>query len=108
LQGKDTTKSTFIHLLTAVDQQRDYLNQQGVDRYAKKLYTHQLLKLLIFAQLKQHKGLREISISLNSDQFSETLNLNSISHSQISRRLNNLPPDVMHSSSAASLLFSLV
>ena len=35
MQGKDTTKSTFIHLLTAVDQQRDYLNQQGVDRYAK-------------------------------------------------------------------------
>jgi len=65
MQGKDTTKSTFSQLLIAVNQQRDFLRQQGVDKYVKKLQTHKLLKLLILAQLNQHKGLREISISLN-------------------------------------------
>jgi len=97
MQGKDTTKSTFSQLLIAVNQQRDFLRQQGVDKYVKKLQTHKLLKLLILAQLNQHKGLREISISLNSNELSNSLNLVSISHSQISRRLQNLPPDVIGS-----------
>jgi hypothetical protein len=53
-----------IHIYSTINHsrpQRDYLYQQGVDPYAKKLYTHQLIKLLVFAQLKQHKGLRGIS-----------------------------------------------
>jgi hypothetical protein len=74
MQGKDTTKSTFSQLLIAVNQQRDFLHQQGVDKYVKKLQTHKLLKLLILAQLNQHKGLREISISLNSNELSNSLN----------------------------------
>ncbi len=97
MQGKDTTKSTFFQLFRPIFQERtlDYVKKVGVDRYVKKLTTIKLLMLLTFAQLEQFKGLRDISNSLNHRAHSESIDLESISHSQVSRRLNAIPTDVL-------------
>lgn len=66
----------------------------GVDKYAKKLNSLQLVELIAFAQLEQLNGLRDISNSFNDPQFSRAINLESISFSQIARRLRDLPPQL--------------
>jgi hypothetical protein len=68
----------------------------NIDKYIKKLKTPQLIKLLVYAQLQQQKSLRDISNTLNNDKFSKTIELDSISASQISRRLRTLPPKLLH------------
>lgn len=66
-----------------------------VDKYAKKLYAHQLIELIAKALLGQHRGLRDISNSINDDQISEAIGLKSISASQISRKLRDLPTTLL-------------
>lgn len=97
MQGKDTTKSTLFQLFRPIFKEKtlDYLKSVGVDRYVKKLTTIKLFMLLTFAQLEQFKGLRDISNSLHHKGHSQIIDLASISHSQISRRLNAIPPDVL-------------
>ncbi len=94
MQGKDTTKSTFFQLFEPIFQGGvfKWLNEQlNVDRYIKKFTTAKFFMLIVLAQLEQHRGLRDISSSLNDSSLSHSLGLNSISHSQISRKLCNLP-----------------
>lgn len=97
MQGKDTTKSTFFQLFRPIFKEKtlDYLKSVGVDRYVKKLTIIKLFMLLTFAQLEQFKGLRDISNSLHHKAHSQIIDLESISHSQISRRLSAIPPDVL-------------
>jgi hypothetical protein len=97
MQDKDTTKSTFYQLLKPVCNKifLQQLDDLEVDKYAKKLSTQQLIELVIHAQLQQYNGLRDISNSLNNDEFSQAVHLDSISASQISRRLRDLPPEVV-------------
>ncbi|MDK2984512.1 MAG: hypothetical protein PWQ96_154 [Clostridia bacterium] len=96
-QGKDTTISTFHQLFGPVCSEKFQQQQQGmeVDKYAKKFYTIQLIELIAHAQLEQHRGLRDISNSLNDDKISEAIDLESISASQISRKLRELPTEVL-------------
>lgn len=93
MQGKDTTLSTFHQLFAPVS--NDYFWQltasMEVDKYVKKLNSLQFVELMVFAQLEQLRGLRDISNKLKSPQFSRAINLESISFSQISRRLRGLP-----------------
>ncbi|QGP93779.1 IS4 family transposase ISDre1 [Neomoorella glycerini] len=49
--------------------------------------------MIAFAQLEQLDGLRDISHIFHDPQFSRTINLESISFSQISRRLKDLSPE---------------
>ena len=96
MQGKDNTKSTLYQLFGQLSDKKIFCllhKQLGIDRYVKKLTTEKLLFLIVLAQLKQHKGLREISISLNDDAISGAIGLESISFSQISRRLASLPTE---------------
>jgi len=99
MQGKDTTKSTFFQLFEPIFQGGvfKWLNEQlNVDRYVKKFTTAKFFMLIVLAQLEQHRGLRDISSSLNDSNLSQSLGLNSISHSQISRKLCNLPTKAVH------------
>jgi hypothetical protein len=93
MQDKDTTKSTFDQLFKPINNKifSQQLAGLEVDKYAKKLKTQQLIELVAHAQLKQQKSLRDISNSFNEDEFSQAINLDSISASQISRRLKDLP-----------------
>lgn len=98
MQDKDTTPSTFFQLFGPVLDQdlwsQVYSKVLGVDGYVKKLKTHQLIELLVNAELAQAPGLRVISNSLNEEAFSNYMGLNSISSSQLSRRLRDLPVEV--------------
>src|SRR5690554_2752175 len=97
MQGKDITISTFFQLFRPLFQEKilEYLKSIGVDKYVKKLTTVKLFQLLAYAQLEQFKGLRDISSSLNSQPHSHAINLESISHSQIARRINTLSVEVL-------------
>lgn len=96
MQGKDTTISTFDQLfkLFSIEKFQQLLDELGVDKYTKKLYTTQLIMLMAYAQLEQHRGLRDISNSLNDPNFSQAIDLEAISFAQISRRLNALPTEI--------------
>jgi hypothetical protein len=97
MQGKDTTTSTFHQLFYPVysEKFRQHIEEMGVDKYAKKLHTIQLIELIAHAQLEQQRGLLDISNSINNDKMSEAIGLESISASQLSRKLRELPPEVL-------------
>jgi IS4 transposase len=104
MQDKDTTKSTFIQLFEPILSEKFFVRLKDLeaDKYVKKLKTTQLIELIALAQLEQQRGLRDIGNSLNNKELSKAINLESISASQISRRLKNL------SSQAIQALFKAV
>ena len=53
------------------------------------------VELIAHAQLEQHRGLRDISSSLHNDNLSRATGLASISASQLSRKLRELPTEVL-------------
>ena len=98
MQDKNTTQSTFLQLFQPILSKNIWakINSKnpGLDRYVKKLHSHQLIELLILAQLQQHQGLDEISKSLADKKLSQALELESISASQLSRRIQTLPTNI--------------
>ncbi|CEE03026.1 transposase IS4 family protein [Caldibacillus thermoamylovorans] len=68
-----------------------------LDFYTKKLTTESFLKLLLFAQLKEVESLHALGDCLFDDQLQKAVNLDSISISQLSRRLNGMNPDLFQS-----------
>lgn len=97
MQDKGTTESTFFQLFKSLNEKyfNSKLKDLEADKYTKKLITQKLFELVAIAQLKQHDGLRDISNSLENDHFKQQINLESISHSQISRRLRDLPTEAL-------------
>jgi hypothetical protein len=95
MQDKDTTKSTFIQLFEPILNKQFFqrLKDLNADKYVKKLKTTQLIELIAHAQIEQQRGLRDIGNSLNNDELSKAVNLDSISASQVSRRLRDLPTE---------------
>jgi len=95
MQDKDTTQSTFMQLFQPIFSKKIWANIHRevpeLDKRVQKLKTSQLTLLISNAQLQEYRALRKISTSVNSDQFSRSIGLESISHSQISRRLRTLP-----------------
>ncbi|MDQ0221021.1 putative transposase [Peribacillus cavernae] len=67
-----------------------------LDYYTKKLTTESLLKLLLFAQLQEIESLHALGDCLFDDQLQKGTDLDSISISQLSRRLNGMNPDIFH------------
>lgn len=65
-----------------------------LDYYTKKLTTESFLKLLLFAQLEEVESLHELSNCLFDDQLQKEIDLDSISISQLSRRLNDMNPEL--------------
>jgi hypothetical protein len=97
MQGKGTTISTFNQFFGPVctEKFRQQVEEMEVDKYVKKLHTLQLIELIANAQLEQQRGLRDISNSLNDSQISEAIDLESISASQISRKLREVPTELL-------------
>ncbi|WP_335871399.1 IS4 family transposase [Bacillus sp. 2205SS5-2] len=65
-----------------------------LDHYTKKLTTDSFLKLLLFSQLHETESLHALSECLFDDDLQMGTNLDSISVSQLSRRLNTINPDI--------------
>jgi hypothetical protein len=99
MQGKGTTNSTFDQLFKPIFSNNfcQLLQKTGVDKYVKKLTAFKFIILIVFAQLEQLTSLREISNSLNNTQFSKALGLDSISFSQISRKLRSMMLETVQS-----------
>ncbi len=71
------------------------LNFLEADKYLKKLNTVQFIELIAQAQFEQQKSLRDISNKFNHKDFQEAIQNESFSASQISRRLRDLPTEVL-------------
>jgi len=95
---KDTTKSGLAEYLVPLCTESilQELNQLKLDRYAKKFHTAQFAKLFVFAQVKQIESLTDISMTLSANEaLQKELDLESISASQLSRKLRDVPPSFM-------------
>ena len=94
---EDTTKSSFTEYLEGIDSKLLFhtVDRLKLDRYTKKLFTSNLLKLMIYGQVKQVSSLTDLSLHLNEqDLLKRDIGLPSISTSQLSRRLRDVNPEV--------------
>ncbi len=62
-----------------------------LDHYTKKLYMAPFMKLLLFAQLNGTESLRALADAVLSDDLQNAIGFESISCSQLGRRLNEVP-----------------
>jgi hypothetical protein len=95
---KDIIKSTLSVLLNEIDYKmvENLIGTYGLNRYTKKLKFQTFLSLLIHAQLNQTESLTACSKELSdSEKLQKHLDLVSISTAQLSRKLNNLSPEIM-------------
>lgn len=96
---KITRKTSFEQWFSPINLQlfEENVKTLKLDHYTKKLTTESFLKLLLFSQLKEVESLNAISDWLFNDQLQHETELNSISVSQLSRRLNGMPPQLFQS-----------
>jgi hypothetical protein len=94
---KDTKLSAYSQLFQPFFNEKiiEQLERLEVDKYVKKLTTIQLIQLIAYAQIQQQDCLREISNNFHNPDFQINIGLESISFSQISRRLRDLDPETV-------------
>jgi IS4 transposase len=89
-----TTKTTIFELFEVINSSevRKIFKKHKCNRYAKKLKAHQLIVLLILAQQNQCTGTRTVQTSFEFNRkLRRYLKLDSISHTQVFRRLQSFP-----------------
>ncbi|MFC9323684.1 DUF4372 domain-containing protein, partial [Bacillus subtilis] len=93
---KITRKTSFGQWFSPINLQllEDNVKTLKLDYYMKKLTTESFLKLLLFAQLVEIESLHALGDSLFDDHLQNGVDLDSISISQLSRRLNGMNPDI--------------
>ncbi|MFA9560694.1 DUF4372 domain-containing protein, partial [Evansella sp. AB-rgal1] len=93
---KITRKTSFGQWFSPINFQlfEEQVKTLKLDLYTKKLTTESFLKLLLFAQLEEVESLHALSDCLFDDQLQKGIDLDSISISQLSRRLNGMNPDL--------------
>lgn len=97
---KDTLLSSFGKWVAPINSEilQDWKDTTALDRYTKKLTTSIFLLLFVEAQLQRRKGLRSIMRELQADEeFQQVLGITSISAAQLSRKNNQLDPEVLQS-----------
>lgn len=95
---KDTLFSSFGKWVAPLNSNiiHNWQCTSSLDRYVKKLDTLVFLLIFVEAQLHQRKGLREIMrVIQNDEDFQQAIGITSISASQLSRKNNNLDPEVL-------------
>lgn len=94
---KNNTKSVFKEYIQPTEMKviSKIIDQLKIDKYVKKLDSLTFTKLFIYAQLKQLSSLKEISFKVrHKKKLQKELGLKSISKSQLSRKLSDLPPEI--------------
>jgi IS4 transposase len=93
---KFTRKTSFEQWFSPIPSAKleELAERHQLNYYTKKLYIASFLKLLLFAQLNETESMRAVSETLFSDDLQKTTNLESISFSQLGRRLNQVPTHV--------------
>ena len=96
LMDKITLKTSFGQWFSPINLQlfEENVKTMKLDYYTKKLTTESFLKLLLFAQLQEVESLHALGDCLIDDQLQKGIDLDSISISQLSRRLNGLNPNL--------------
>ena len=96
LMDKITRKTSFGQWFSPINIQlfEEQVKTMKLDYYTKKLTTESFLKLLLFAQLEEIESLHALGDCLFDDQLQKGIDLDSISISQLSRRLNGMNPDL--------------
>lgn len=99
LMDKIARKNSFEQWFSPINLKvlEENVKTMKLDFYTKKLTTESFLKLLLFAQLKEVESLHALGDCLFDDQLQKAVNLDSISISQLSRRLNGMNPDLFQS-----------
>ena len=93
---KFTRKTSFEQWFSPISSTKleELIEKHQLNYYTKKLYMASFLKLLLFAQLNETESLRAVSDTLFSDDLQKATCLESISFSQLGRRLNQVPTQV--------------
>ncbi len=93
---KFTRKTSFEQWLSPISatQFEELVETHQLNTYTKKLRMASFLKLLLFAQLNETESLHTVNETLFADDLQKAMNLESISFSQLGRRLNQIPTDV--------------
>ena len=93
---KFTRKTSFEQWFTPISSTKleELVETHQLNYYTKKLRIVSFLKLLVFAQLNETESLRAVSETLFSDDLQKATDLESISFSQLGRRLNQIPTEV--------------
>ncbi len=88
--GQDYTKTSFGQWFSPINLRifEEQVKTMKLDYYTKKLTTESFLKLLLFAQLQEVESLHALGDCLFDDQLQHAIDLDFISISQLSRRLN--------------------
>lgn len=93
---KDTTKTTFYQYLEPINFGNLAEILLSLDKYVKKLSTEKLIMILIYGQLFSKTSLTELSTEVkNDEELQKILKLESISTSQLSRKLRDIPDEVL-------------
>lgn len=97
LMDKNTINNSFWQWASPMNMKLidDYIQKHHVDYYSKKLNALSFIFLLLHAQLKELKSLREISDCMISKDLQDLVGFESISYSQLSRRLSNFPTELL-------------
>ena len=93
---KFTRKTSFEQWFSPISSTKleELVEAYRLNYYTKKLYIASFLKLFVFAQLNETESLRAVSDTLFSDDLQKATDLESISFSQLGRRLNQIPTEV--------------
>jgi IS4 transposase len=93
---KITRKTSFGQWFSPINMKlfEEQVKTKKLDYYTKKLTTESFLKLLLFAQLQEVESLHALGDCLFDNELQKGIDLESISISQLSRRINGLNPDL--------------
>lgn len=94
---KFTRKTSFEQWFSPVSSTKleELIETHQLNTYTKKLHMDSFLKLLLFAQLNETKSMRDVHLKLFSDELQQVTGVESISFSQLGRRLNQIPTEVL-------------
>lgn len=92
---KFTRKTSFEQWFSPINRPLfdELVKAHQLNRYTKKLYMASFMKLLLFAKLHEIESLRALSDAVFSEELQRTTGLESISFSQLGRRINTIPTE---------------
>lgn len=94
--GQEYTKTSFGQWFSPINFQsfQQDVETMHYNRYTKKLTMDAFLKLMLLAQVEQSDSLYDIQTKLLNDDLQREVGFDSISISQLSRRLNSINPAI--------------
>ena len=90
---KFTRKTSFEQWFSPINRPLfdDLVKTHQLNYYTKKLYMASFMKLLLYAQLHETESLRALSDAVFLEELQRATGLESISFSQLGRRINAIP-----------------